>query len=275
MKMLKSFQSRLLVSCGVLFLWSGLQAEETGKSPSYFLIGNSLTWDTVPSRLDGDVQWHVDCGKSLPWMFQNPEEPCVKTSTLWPTALAEKPFDWLSIQVHYGSTLAEDAATISELIALQPAAKVIVHTGWARFAERKEEWAIEDRSAEAPMKHHLAYFDALLELLKAAHPERSFARTQAMDLLQQVEEDIAAGKAPVADVSELYRDKVHMNVVTGRYLMHNAMRHALGQPRSVVGFERLDPVETADSVEKIEPVEKIDPEMKAYLDSVLDRVLGA
>ena len=49
---------------------------------SYFLIGNSLTWDTVPSKLDGDVQWHVDCGKSLPFIYENPQKPCVKTSTL-------------------------------------------------------------------------------------------------------------------------------------------------------------------------------------------------
>ena len=40
--------------------------------PSYYLIGNSLTWDTVPSKLDGDVQWHVDCGKSLPFIYENP-----------------------------------------------------------------------------------------------------------------------------------------------------------------------------------------------------------
>ena len=38
----------------------------------------------------------------------------------------------------------------------------------------------------------------------------------------------------------------------GRYLMHNAMRHALGQPRSDKGFE------------------KIDPKLKKYLNGVLD-----
>lgn len=43
-----------------------------------------------------------------------------------------------------------------------------------------------------------------------------------------------------------------MNVKTGRYLMHNAMRHALGQPRSDKGWEKLD------------------PKVKAYLDAVLD-----
>jgi len=242
----------------VLALFVSLPAwaeQDASKATKYFLIGNSLTWDTVPSQLDGDTQWHVDCGKSLPWIFQNPEKPCVKTSTLWPDALKAKQYDIISIQVHYGSTLTEDAVTISELIQKQPKAEVVIHTGWARHAERVEEWAMDDQSAAAPMKHNLAYFDALLDLLRKTHPDRTIRRTRAMDMLQQVEKDIEAGKAPITDVVELYRDKVHMNVVTGRYLMHNAMRHALGQPRSAVGFEKLE------------------PEMKAYLDSVLDRVL--
>ena len=247
-----------LLTFVALALFAGLSISLQAKPDEptrFFLIGNSLTWDTVPSKLDGDTQWHVDCGKSLPWMFQNPEKPCVKTSTLWPEALKAKQYDVISIQVHYGSTLTEDAVTISELIQKQPKAEVVIHTGWARHAERAEEWAMDDQSADAPMKHHVAYFDALLDLVRKAHPERTIRRTRAMDMLQQVEEDLEEGKAPIADVVELYRDKVHMNVVTGRYLMHNAMRHALGQPRSAVGFEKLE------------------PKMKAYLDSVLDRVL--
>ena len=45
---------------------------EAAPASSYFLIGNSLTWDTVSSRLDGDVQWHVECGVSLPHIFKAP-----------------------------------------------------------------------------------------------------------------------------------------------------------------------------------------------------------
>ncbi len=41
------------------------------KTTRYYLIGNSLTWDTIPGYLDGDVQWHVACGKSLPYIFGN------------------------------------------------------------------------------------------------------------------------------------------------------------------------------------------------------------
>ena len=53
---------RLLVLLTVTFS----NAEEQKDSLRYYLIGNSLTWDTVPPRLEGDTQWHVDCGKSLP-----------------------------------------------------------------------------------------------------------------------------------------------------------------------------------------------------------------
>lgn len=251
-----------LLSASVIFLILALIFQSTdaiaAEPTSYFLIGNSLTWDTVPSKLDGDIQWHVDCGKSLPYIVEHPEKPCVKSSTLWPTALKEKRYDLIALQAHYGSTLAEDVAAISKLIELQPKARVIIHTGWARAAERVAEWkATEENSdsSQLEMGHNVGYFDALLRELRNRFPLRSFQRTQAIDILQQVEIDIAENKAPLADVTELYRDKIHMNLVTGRYLMHNAMRHALGQPRSTTGFEKLD------------------PKTGSYLDSILDRVL--
>lgn len=68
-----------------LFPLSGMADDE----PRIFLIGNSLTWDTIPAKLDGHVQWHVDCGKSLKYINEHPEEPCVKTSSLWPQTLQE------------------------------------------------------------------------------------------------------------------------------------------------------------------------------------------
>ena len=99
----------------VLLLLAGLvslcHAEETH---SFYLIGNSLTQDTLPSLLDGDVQWHVDCGKSLPFIYENPGQPCVKNSTLWPEALKAKQYNVISVQVHYGSNLDSDAAVIVE-----------------------------------------------------------------------------------------------------------------------------------------------------------------
>ena len=222
-------------------------AEE--KETSYYLIGNSLTWDTVPSLLDGDVQWHVDCGKSLPFMYANPEKPCVKSSALWPTALKKKQYDIISIQPHYGSTLAEDIETISKWMKMQPDAIIVIHTGWAHHLRRAAEYASTDTTAK--MQHSPAYYRALLEALEEKHPDRTFRCTRAIDLLAKIAADIEAGNAPLSAVPDLYRDAIHMKLDSGRYLMHNAMRRALGQKASAKGFEKLD------------------PKLKEYLDTVL------
>lgn len=46
------------------------------------LIGNSLTRDAVPALMDETVDYHVDCGVSLPYLSANPDAPGVATSTL-------------------------------------------------------------------------------------------------------------------------------------------------------------------------------------------------
>ncbi|MCA9005030.1 MAG: hypothetical protein KDA70_07115 [Planctomycetaceae bacterium] len=227
---------------------SVLQAEE--KAKSYYLIGNSLTWDTAPSLLDGDVQWHVDCGKSLPYIMAHPEMPCVKTSTLWPQALKEKQYDLISVQTHYGATLVEDLATISKWVDMQPKAVFIIHTGWARSKTRAEEYA--NKEVTGKMQHSPAYINALLAALQKKYPDRKFKQTHAIDLLDQVNTDIKNNKAPFDEITDIYRDAIHMKTDTGRYLMHNAMRHAVGQPRSDKGYE------------------KVDPQVKQYLNQVLD-----
>ncbi len=237
-----------LLLAGVLFL--AVPDGAAGEERSFYLIGNSLTQDTVPAKLDGDVQWHIDCGKSLPYIFENPAEPCVKTSKLWPEALGAKRYDVVSVQVHYGGTLATDAAVLSEFVRMQPTGVFVIHSGWARARSRAEEYA---GTAEGEtMEHSPAYLDKLLATLRELHPDRVFRQTRAQDLLARIAEDIEAGRAPFARIEEIYRDDIHLDRITGRYLMHNAMRHALGQPRSIVGFEEIP-----------SPVQE-------YLDTVLD-----
>lgn len=239
---------RFVVALSCLLIFSAANAEE--QKPSYYLIGNSLTWDTVPSKLDGDVQWHVDCGKSLPFIEANPEKPCVKSSKLWPEALKSKQYDFVSVQPHYGSTLEQDVKVISQWVKSQPKAVFIIHSGWSRQPTRAEEY--QSKAKSGALAHSPAYFNAIVAELSEQFPDREFRQTHAIDLLQKIDDDIQAGKAPIKELAELHRDVVHMNVVTGRYLMHNAMRNALGQPRSQKGFEKLS-----------EP-------MQTYLNSVLD-----
>lgn len=240
---LGSFAWLLIVLTG----GNGFTAEP--KRTSYYLIGNSLTWDTVPSRLSGDVQWHVDCGKSLPFISAHPEKPCVKTSTLWPEALREKQYDLISVQPHYGSTLTQDVETIAAWIKLQPNAVFVIHSGWARQVQRAEEFSSYANPME--MEHSPNYVRALVTELRRRFPKREFRQTLAQNLLAYIAQDIQAKRAPFDDLSELHRDAIHMTLDEGRYLMHNAMRQALGQPISIAGFE------------------KIDPKVQKYLDGVL------
>lgn len=203
-----------------------------------YLIGNSLTWDTSPALLSGDVQWHVDCGVNLPFIQAHPGQPCVKESTLWPTALRDKQYDFVSVQPHDGSTLSQDVEAISSWMTMQPRAVFVIHSGWAAHAKRASEFAGD--AAPERMTHCPGYVRALIAELRRLHPGREIRQTLAQNLLAQIAEDVAAKQAPFDRVEDLYRDVVHMTLDDGRYLMHNAMRQALGQPRSVAGFDAVD-----------------------------------
>ncbi len=216
-----------------------------------FLIGNSLTWDTIPSRLDEGVEWHVDCGKSLKYIQENSEQPCVNSSRLWPLAFRSTQYDLISFQPHYGTTLEEDFAVISYWLELQPKATIILHTGWARHAELKAEFA--DKDPAGTLTHSQAYFEALLKQLRDAYPDREFRSTQAMNALQQIQQDIETGKAPLENIEQMYRDSIHMTIGPGRYLMHNMMRKAMGQKSISDGFPEFD------------------AELKTYLDGVMQQ----
>lgn len=249
----KAITSWSLVGATIFCLLDPVSADETR---SVFLIGNSLTWDTVPPKLGANVTWHVDCGKSLPYMLANPQEPCVKSSTLWPDGLRKASHDFLVLQLHYGSTAEQDLEAIATLIELQPDAQIVIHTGWPRSASRETEWnsKLDQPKKSSTMRHSVDYFEFILRELRKEFPSRKFSRTRAIEALQVVASECGSPKSPFSKVEELYRDNIHMNIVTGRYLMHNLMRRAVGRKPSQVGFEKLSLAE------------------KKYFDEVLERV---
>lgn len=204
-------------------------------APKVYLIGNSLTWDTLPGLLAGDVQWHVDCGKNLKFIYDHPEAPCVKTSTLWPAALQGKQYDFLSVQPHFGTSLEEDVRVISAWLEMQSAATLVLHTGWNRSAEFEASFHAEADGRQ--MVHAPPYFDALMAKLGECHPKRIIRSTHAMHTLDEIYHEIESGQAPFKHFEELYRDSIHMTTQAGRYLMHNLMRIALQQPLSDQGFQ--------------------------------------
>lgn len=199
-----------------------------------YLIGNSLTWDTVPSQLGATVHWHVDCGKSLKYIFEHPEKPCVSSSRLWPTVLKSEKYDLISVQPHYGTTVEEDLVVISKWIKMQPQATFIIHTGWARSASLVDEY--ENGESQEKLTHSSAYFDELLSQLRAKHPQTEFRTTHAMRLLIELKKEIDAGNTALTSIEEIYRDAIHMTTTSGRYMMHNAVRETLGQPRATQSF---------------------------------------
>lgn len=249
---LRLFVGALIIGVSAFGVSRSVVADDATKS-RYYLIGNSLTWDTVPPLLSGDTQWHVDCGVSLQVIRTKTEKPCVQNSVVWTTALKEKQYDVISVQPHYGTTLAQDVEVISEWMKLQPKAVFVIHSGWAFQTQRANEFA--SYAVPDQMTHSPGYIRALIAELKRLHPDREVRQTLAQNLLAAIADDISAKRAPIKDVSELYRDAIHLTHDAGKYLMHNAMRHALGQASSAVGFE------------------KVTPEMKTYLDGVLAQLV--
>lgn len=217
---------------------------------SIYLIGNSLTWDTVPTRLDERVHFHVDCGKNLLYIRDNPKSPCVDASRLWPKALRTAQYDWVSVQPHYGTSIDENVEVIAGWVAMQDKAVFVIHTGWARH----ETLIVESKNSDLTglMVHSIAHYEELLSRLRKRFPDREFKRTKAVDHLMEIQADIESGTAPFESIDQIYRDVIHMKINEGRYLMHNAMRAALGQARSNTGHEQMD------------------PKMQAYLNQVLD-----
>jgi hypothetical protein len=245
-----------MLTCAFVFCTIAQQSLAQSKIPTkIYLIGNSLTNDTVPTALDGNVQWHIDCGKNLVFIHDNPDKPCLKSSKIWTQALKETQFDILVVQPFSGSTLEQDTRVISNWMKMQPGARVILHTGWNRHAVFESDYhaTTDSQQSDFKMTYTPVYFDRLIAKLQSQFPTRSIASTQAMQLLDSVAHDIQDKKAPFATFQELYRDDIHMELQSGRFLMHNAMRLALGQPISERGFQ-------------------LDDEHKKYLRSKLDSV---
>lgn len=219
-----------------------------------YLIGNSLTWDTRPPLLDDYVDWHVDCGKSLRFIFDHPQNPCVGSSHLWPIALQQLQYDYLSVQPHYGTTLEQDVDVISSWMELQPNAVVVIHCGWARSATAADEYAQTDGTE---MGHRPGYFTRLISALQARFPDRAIRQSFTTDALHAIAADIDSGKSPLNEITDLYRDAIHMTHAEGRYLMHNLMRAAVDQPPSTEGFT----------------IGQTDPSLKDYLDQIIRRTV--
>ncbi len=230
----------------LFFVLVGFAAGPVG-ADGVFTMGNSLTWDTVPSFLDGNVQWHVYCNRNLQYIFDNPEGHCVDTSTPWTTALVDNQYDWLVLQPFDGTTLDQDATLISHWMGMQPTARIVLHTGWAGHANFNSVY--NSGNPDDTMRQSPEYFEDLIAELQLRNPGREITSDWTINYLHQIYLDIQNGVGPFTSLSQLYRDPIHMNTY-GHYLTHNTVRKAIGQPFSSEGFA-------------------ISGEIKTYLDGIL------
>ena len=200
-----------------------------------FLIGNSLTWNTRPWAINEsnfDLDWSIFCGQNLQFIYDHPQGYCVDSSFTWTFALGSNSYDNLVIQPFAGTTIDQDIDIISSWIEMQPGSLVVIHPGWNEFTDFPDDYVAP---FTGDMKPSAAYINTLMAELRERFPERKFSSTRSHFLLYEVYRDTVTGEAPFESISHLYSDDIHMNS-TGQYLMHNAMRVALGRPRTAQGF---------------------------------------
>lgn len=226
------------------------------QADSVFLIGNSLTNDTVPLLLDGgavgDVEYHIVGGQNLS-VINNyrafPEEsplPFERGGTPWADAFASKQYDFVSVQPYRGTNLEDDISVINNWMQLQPTAQFILHPGWSLRPGQTtiagpghdtiSEFLGQPSAVGGEMTIAPAYINGLINSLEALNPGRDIISTRTNEILFSIHQDIENGLAPYSELGDLYRDDYHFNAADGRFLAHNALRFAIGQEFSDVGF---------------------------------------
>ena len=223
-----------------LFLLVFLLFPNPAFADDIFLVGNSLTWDTVPAWLDGNVQWDIYCNRNLDYIYKNAGNSCVGTATDWDDALYNNQYDWVVVQPFTGTTLQQDADIIDEWMSLQPDAQFVIHPGWASHTNYASVY--NAGNPDNMMRANPAYIGDLIAELESRNSGRSLVHTGSHEILWSIYQDIEAGVGPFDSLSDLYRDNVHMTYNYGQYMMNNAMRHTLGQ--SLNQNQNLDPTIT-------------------------------
>jgi hypothetical protein len=196
-----------------------------------YVLGSSYSSDAVPASLDDRPQWHIDCGKSLQYILDNPLAPCDITSTIWPVALSATQFKYVSFQPVRdvaGVTEQSDIDAIGYWLSLQPTAVGVIHHTWPRPSE----WEADFHNAHpdnALTNYSQRYTFDLIHALQAANPGRRIVSDRANEILDRIYHDIQNGVGPLTDFRQLFRDEGGHLGNYGNYLAHNALRQAFGQ----------------------------------------------
>jgi hypothetical protein len=195
-----------------------------------YVLGSSYSEDALPRFLDDRPQWHIDCGKSLQYIFDNPLAPCDLMSTIWPVALSTTQFNYISFQPvkDVGITEQSDIDTIGYWLSLQPTAVGVIHPTWP-IPSQWESVFHDPNPDNALTNYSQQYAYDLINKLRAVNPGRRIVTDRANEILDSIYHDIQNGIGPLTDFHQLFRDESGHMSDYGQYLQHNALRQAFGQ----------------------------------------------
>lgn len=211
-----------------------------------YVLGSSFSNDARPQFLDDSPQWHIDCGRPLQYIFDNPSSPCLATSTVWPVALTATQFHHISFQpvasADEGITQQSDIDVIGYWMSLQPNVKAVIHPTWPRPAIWESTFHDPDPD-NAFTNYSREYYYELIDNLRAANPGRRFVTDRVNEMLDAIYHDIQNAIGPLTDFQQMFRDESgHSSDDYGSYLQHNALRQAFGQQTGIdVSASGLEP----------------------------------
>jgi Bacterial Ig domain/Dockerin type I domain/Thrombospondin type 3 repeat len=223
----------------------------SGTNADVYVLGSSYSANALPYALDDRPQWHIDCGRPLQFIYDNPQAPCDSTSTIWPVALLATQFDHISFQPVAGTGITEqsDLDTIGYWMSLQPTAVVVIHPTWPVPAIWES--AFHNPNPDNTLTNYSQqYYYDLISKLQTAHPRRTIATDRANEMLDSIYHDIQNGIGLLENFQEMFADSSgHSSFNYGKYLQHNALRQAFGQQTGVDNTSY-----------------GVDPKFKSYLD---------
>jgi hypothetical protein len=245
-----------------------LKAQENiPESYRIYNIGNSHTWDHRPSTgfldiarsMDVEINngWHINCGKNIHDIWNNPEQTCVELTSYgyFKDAIGRHEWDAITIQPFVNGLGKNEAEAIKKLYTLIRSTKgaetqVFVYCSWPK--NTAEELAVFDYSKAWQSAYNEAdtlrsvsedFFTYLEKSVKEFAEDIEFVPVGRV--IYQFDRKAKAGEIPgFSGAGQLYRDRYHMNNV-GRYLAGLTMFSCvLGvDPRDVPDFEAYPPSE--------------------------------
>jgi hypothetical protein len=206
-------------------------------------LGNSLTWDSRPRDMedvytaegyDAAVGYHIACARPAHYIaIENPDWTCVTPAEpfgMWQNALPNYQWDYLSIQSHTGATGVEEFQGIGTLInstLSNPAnadTTFYIYQAWGRQSDVKtyrELWEMPYTDFSGSMQFREDYFEGLYQQVSDAFPQADIGMIPVGEVLSRIDTYLINGAVPQFESAyDLYRDPVHMDYNTGRYVAH-------------------------------------------------------